>query len=83
MPSRRPTAHGRRIDGASKSRSTSTSLARGRGVATSLYHRLHDVLGKQGYLVAYAAITIPNPVSIGLHEALGYERIGTFRRAAR
>lgn len=55
--------------------------ARGRGVATSLYHRLHDVLRRQGYQVTYAVITIPNSASVGLHEGLGYERIGTFHCA--
>lgn len=55
--------------------------ARGRGLARSLYRRLHDLLRKQGYRVAYAVITLPNPASVGLHEALGYERIGTFRCA--
>lgn len=51
---------------------------RGCRVATSLYRRLHGVLREQGYRVTYAVITIPNPASVGLHEASGYERIGTF-----
>lgn len=55
--------------------------ARGRGIATTLYRRLHEVLREQGYRVTYAVITTPNPASVGLHEALGYERIGTFRGA--
>lgn len=55
--------------------------ARGRGIAATLYRRLHDLLREQGYRVAYAVITTPNPASVGLHEAFGYERIGTFRCA--
>lgn len=55
--------------------------ARGCGVATSLYRRLHGLLREQGYRVTYAVITIPNPASVGLHEAFGYERIGVFRCA--
>lgn len=36
------------------------------------------VLRLQGAHLAVAGITPPNPGSIGLHEALGFERVGTF-----
>ena len=31
-----------------------------------------------GYYNAYAAIALPNPASVGLHEAMGFRHIGTF-----
>jgi phosphinothricin acetyltransferase len=30
----------------------------------------------QGLRTAIAGITLPNPASVGLHEALGFERVG-------
>lgn len=55
--------------------------ARGRGIARSLYRRLHDLLREQRYRITYAVITLPNPASTGLHEALEYRPIGVFPRA--
>jgi phosphinothricin acetyltransferase len=37
------------------------------------------VLATQGYFKAYAGVTLPNPASVGLHEALGCERVGEYR----
>ncbi len=48
------------------------------GIARSLYAALLPCLAAQGYRVAVAVITIPNPGSIGLHEAIGMRRVGTF-----
>ena len=33
-----------------------------------------------GYVQAYAGITLPNSASVGLHEALGFEPVGVYRR---
>jgi phosphinothricin acetyltransferase len=33
----------------------------------------------QGYVTAIAAIALPNPVSIALHERLGFVPAGTYR----
>ncbi len=62
---------------------TSVYLARdahGRGVGTTLYRALLPVLERQGYTQAIAAITLPNPVSVALHERLGFARAGVYER---
>jgi L-amino acid N-acyltransferase YncA len=50
------------------------------GVGRALYTALFDVLRRQGYMNAYAGITLPNPGSVGLHESLGFLPIGVFER---
>lgn len=54
--------------------------ARRQGVARRLYTALFDLLRLQGYCNAYAGTTIPNPPSVALHEALGFQLIGTYAR---
>jgi phosphinothricin acetyltransferase len=51
---------------------------RRRGVATSLYRALLAALKAQGFVSAYGGITLPNPASVGLHEALGFRCVGVF-----
>lgn len=53
---------------------------RGRGVGTGLYEALLELLAAQGFRVAVAVIALPNPASVGLHESMGFERVGTFDR---
>ena len=55
--------------------------ARGRGVARSLYAALFDLLARQGYRRAWAVIPLPNPASLGLHRALGFEPAGHYADA--
>jgi phosphinothricin acetyltransferase len=50
-----------------------------RGVGLALYTALFRVLAAQGYFKAYAGVTLPNPGSVGLHEAVGFERVGEYR----
>jgi phosphinothricin acetyltransferase len=50
------------------------------GVGRELYGALLGLLRRQGLYVACAGITLPNDASVGLHEALGFERIGVYRR---
>ena len=52
---------------------------RGRGAGRSLYAALFGLLKLQGYFRACAGITIPNPASVALHEALGFTRVGVYR----
>lgn len=52
---------------------------RRRGVGTGLYASLFAILTTQGYVNAYAGIALPNPGSIGLHESVGFEKIGVYR----
>lgn len=48
------------------------------GVGRSLYAELLPLLAKQGFNAAYAGIALPNAGSVGLHERLGFQHIGTF-----
>ena len=50
-----------------------------RGVGRALYAALFHVLRAQGYFKAYAGITLPNPGSVGLHEAVGFTRVGVYK----
>ncbi|MGE0879862.1 MAG: arsinothricin resistance N-acetyltransferase ArsN1 family B [Acidimicrobiia bacterium] len=54
---------------------------RGRNVGRQLCTTLFDALREQGFVMAYAGITLPNAGSVGLHEAMGFEPVGTFRQA--
>ncbi|OMB91080.1 acetyltransferase [Mycobacterium colombiense] len=49
-----------------------------RGRGRRLYTALINVLVAQGYINAYAGIALPNPASVGLHEALGFTPVGVF-----
>lgn len=51
---------------------------RRRGVGRALYTTLFKCLTAQGYCIAVATITIPNPASIALHESMGMRRVGTY-----
>ncbi len=50
------------------------------GVGRALYTSLFAVLALQGYVNAYAGATLPNPASVGLHEAMGFELVGIYRQ---
>jgi phosphinothricin acetyltransferase len=45
-----------------------------------LYTSLLAVLPLQGYVNAYAGVTLPNPASVGLHEAMGFQPVGVYRQ---
>ena len=49
-----------------------------RGVGRALYASLLGLLALQGYYNAYAGITLPNPASVGLHEAMGFRPVGVY-----
>ena len=49
------------------------------GIGRALYTSLFKVLALQGYYKAYAGITLPNPGSVGLHEAMGFTLVGVYR----
>ena len=53
--------------------------ARRCGVGRGLYTSLLAILTAQGYVNAYAGITLPNPGSVGLHEAVGFEPLVIYR----
>jgi phosphinothricin acetyltransferase len=51
-----------------------------RGLGKALYTSLLTVLPLQGYVNAYAGVTLPNPASVGVHEAIGFQLVGVYRR---
>jgi phosphinothricin acetyltransferase len=51
----------------------------GEGVGRALYAELLDRLAAQGFRVAIAGVTLPNPASVALHEGMGFEPIGALR----
>ncbi|MGY2067145.1 N-acetyltransferase family protein [Blastococcus sp. SYSU DS0619] len=56
-----------------------TGRRRGGG-GRALYEALFARLAARGYRTAVAGMTLPNEPSEGLHAALGFEPIGTYRR---
>jgi L-amino acid N-acyltransferase YncA len=49
------------------------------GVGRALYTALFRILVLQGYYKAFAGVTLPNPGSVGLHTALGFQPVGVYR----
>lgn len=49
------------------------------GLGRSLYAALFPRLVAQGFVNAYAGITLPNARSVGLHEAVGFTPVGIYR----
>lgn len=61
----------------------SVYVERGRrrsGAGRMLYQALLARLAERGYRVAVAGMTLPNDASVGLHRAMGFEPVGTYRR---
>ena len=52
----------------------------GRHAGRALMGPLLMLLRRQGFLLAYSCITLPNPRSIGLHRHFGFEELGVFPR---
>ncbi len=53
---------------------------RRRGLGRALYTALLQMLPLQGYVNAFAGVTLPNPASVGLHEAMGFQPLGVYRQ---
>jgi len=49
--------------------------ARGSGLGRKLLSGLLDRLALRGFVNAFAGISLPNPVSVGLFESFGFEKI--------
>ena len=49
------------------------------GIGRQLYMALVRTLTAQGYTQAVAKIALPNEASIGIHEAVGFQRAGVLR----
>jgi L-amino acid N-acyltransferase YncA len=69
---------------AAYARSVETSIylamdATGRGLGRPLYAQLVERLHAAGLHALIGGITLPNPASVALHEALGFVHVGSFR----
>lgn len=67
-------------------RETSVYLAesaRGHGLGRRLYNDLLSRVSADGIHVALALVALPNPASQALHEACGFEHLGTMREVGR
>ena len=50
------------------------------GAGRTLYNALFARLAERGFRTAVAGMTLPNDASVGLHRAMGFEPVGTYRR---
>ncbi|MGH3767854.1 MAG: GNAT family N-acetyltransferase [Pseudonocardiaceae bacterium] len=50
------------------------------GGGRALYDALFARLAERGFRTAVAGMTLPNDASVGLHRAMGFEPVGTYRR---
>jgi L-amino acid N-acyltransferase YncA len=50
------------------------------GGGRALYDALLARLTERGFRTAIAGMTLPNDASVGLHRAMGFEPVGTYRR---
>ena len=50
-----------------------------RGIGRALYGELLPLLARQRMHAAFAGIALPNAKSVGLHEAMGFIHLGTYR----
>jgi L-amino acid N-acyltransferase YncA len=50
------------------------------GGGRALYDALLPRLIERGFRVVVAGMTLPNDASVGLHRAMGFEPVGTYRR---
>ncbi len=50
------------------------------GVGQALYDTLFSILRLQGFVRAYAGITLPNEASVGFHESFGFRAAGKFEQ---
>ena len=55
--------------------------SRGRGLGRRLYGALLELLRFQGVRTVYGCVTVPNPASERLHEAMGFQRTGVWHRS--
>ncbi|MCV2491141.1 GNAT family N-acetyltransferase [Geodermatophilus sp. YIM 151500] len=56
-----------------------TDRRRGGG-GRALYTALLDRLAERGYRTVVAGMALPNEASVGLHRAMGFQPVGTWRR---
>lgn len=54
--------------------------ARGQSIGKRLYQELKRILVDLGYCQAFAGIALPNAASVALHESVGFEALGVYRK---
>ncbi len=57
--------------------------AQGQGIGTQLYQALFDSLATEDVHRAYAGITLPNSVSVALHQKFGFYSVGRQKEVGR
>jgi len=57
--------------------------ARGQGLGRRMYDELLARLRADGIHVVLALVALPNPASVALHDACGFEHLGTMREVGR
>ncbi len=57
--------------------------ARGQGLGRRLYDALLERVRADGMHAVLALVAVPNPASVALHEACGFEHVGTLREVGR
>lgn len=57
--------------------------ARGEGIGRLLYDTLLARVADDGIHVVLGLVALPNPASVALHEACGFEHVGTLREVGR
>ena len=60
-----------------------SDAARGQGLGRRMYDDLLGRVRADGIHVALALVALPNPASIALHEACGFDHVGTMREVGR
>lgn len=60
-----------------------TPAAQGRGTGRALYDDLLGLLVADGVHAVVAGVALPNPPSLALHRACGFEEVGTMRQVGR
>ena len=55
----------------------------GQGLRRRLYRTLLDALAKEDVHNAFGGVTVPNDASVGLHRAMGFSLVGTYREVSR
>ena len=55
----------------------------GKGLGRRLYQTLFDALAGEDVHRAYGGVTQPNEASVGLHLAMGFSHVGTYREVGR
>ena len=55
----------------------------GKGIGTKLYSKLIEILKNQDYHTLIGGLTLPNDISIKLHEKFGFKKVAHFKEVGR